>query len=178
MNRLTLLLRHSRDGFNSSVLHERCEGHSNTFTVIPGKRRDSLVDLHRLCGITQMEWSRKLSWDNSCCKSDHRYRAFLFTLANQPNLEVRKFILRTDLRPCAINCSTINGVTMSRGPNLCLHKADRKESDRSYSHLGGSYETHTTVSAGSYAWEMESISMPKPSAPSWSTFSQRRPRMM
>jgi hypothetical protein len=78
--RFNLLWRGSRDGFDSTDFHSRCDGHSNTLTVIL-ETKGNIVG-----GFTPVAWE-----SNCLIKSDSTLRSFLFTLRNPYNIAAKRF---------------------------------------------------------------------------------------
>jgi hypothetical protein len=73
--RLELLYRGSRDGFQSSAFHSRCNGHPTTISLILNKHG------YIFGGYTPIAWS----------SPDASLRSFIFTLKNPHNLAPRIF---------------------------------------------------------------------------------------
>jgi hypothetical protein len=80
----TLLYRGSRDGFSAKEFHSKCDGHSNTLTIIKGKANINNVGyFHQNTNI--MEESifggfASVAWDSSCTsKTDSNSFIFSFT---------------------------------------------------------------------------------------------------
>jgi BTB/POZ domain-containing protein KCTD9 len=69
----TLLYSGSRDGFGAKDFHSKCDGHSDTLTILKAKKSGFIFG-----GFTKTAWSPPNGY-----KSDHS--AFLFSLTNQEN---------------------------------------------------------------------------------------------
>jgi hypothetical protein len=99
----SLLWRGSRDGFKPNVLHNRCDGHSHTLTMIHD------TDGNIFGGYTPLEWESR-EWNgnrdetNSCLKCDNRLKSFIFTLKNPHNIPAKRFALKEDRKQWAIFC--------------------------------------------------------------------------
>jgi hypothetical protein len=71
-----LLYRGTRDGFGSNDFHSRCDGHSNTLTILKAKESKFIFG-----GFTTVEWDISSEY-----KSDPN--AFIFSLTNKENQPV------------------------------------------------------------------------------------------
>jgi hypothetical protein len=69
----SLLYRGTRDGFHSKDFHSKCDGHSNTLTILRAKGSS-----HIFGGYTEAKWDCSNEW-----KSDAN--AFIFSLTNKDN---------------------------------------------------------------------------------------------
>jgi hypothetical protein len=76
----TLLYRGIRDGFVSNDFHSKCDGHSNTLTILKAKQSSYVFG-----GFTAVDWESPAEgkW-----KSDPN--AFVFSLTNKANKPVKK----------------------------------------------------------------------------------------
>jgi hypothetical protein len=95
--RFSLLWRGSRDGFKAQEFHRRCDGHSNTLTVILDTKGNIFG------GFTSVEWESPAL---SRSKGDDSLNSFLFTLTNPHNIPARKFELRSERKHEAIYCDS------------------------------------------------------------------------
>jgi hypothetical protein len=73
----TLLYRATRDGFDSDDFHSKCDGHSNTLTIVKAKHSEFIFG-----GYTTVSWD-----DSSGDKSDPN--AFIFSLTNGDNQSLK-----------------------------------------------------------------------------------------
>jgi hypothetical protein len=87
----SLLWRGSRDGFEASQFHSRCDGHPNTLTLILDTERNIFG------GFTPVEWE-----SGDCWKGDANLRSFVFTLKNPHNIPARRFALKSENKDRAI----------------------------------------------------------------------------
>jgi hypothetical protein len=105
--RFGLLWRGSGNGFRAGDFHGRCDGHTNTLTLI----QDTAGNVFG--GFTPVAWeSRNLSY-KKCLKGDASRTAFVFTLKNPHNAPARRFALKPDMTNEAIFCQ------FSFGPHFC-----------------------------------------------------------
>jgi hypothetical protein len=81
--RLKLLYRASRDGFETSAFHDRCNGHSNTVTLVSSSKGWIFG------GYTPLPWSSREG-----ASSDPSLRSCIFTIKNPHNLAPRIFKLK------------------------------------------------------------------------------------
>jgi hypothetical protein len=153
-NHFEVLWRGSRDGFQASEFHGRCDGHENTLTVILDTNGNIFG------GFTPVRWE---SGDGY--KADNNRKSFVFTLKNPNNIPARKFALMPNNWDKAIDCE-------QRWAS-CFGYSDIAVSDKcnlnneSYSRLGdlrigGSYSNDTglngeRVFTGSYHFKVKEI---------------------
>jgi hypothetical protein len=105
--RLKLLYRGSRDGFDASNFHAKYDNQSHTITFIC-TTKDFIFD-----GYTP------LSWDStSGYKADSSHRSFVFTITNRHNLTSRKFGLKPDHLQYAIYCYALYGPWFGNGNTI------------------------------------------------------------
>jgi predicted RNase H-like nuclease (RuvC/YqgF family) len=97
----TLLWRGSRDGFGAGDFHLRCDGHSNTLTVI----LDTGGNIFG--GFTPVEWKPRTEWPYN--KTDPSLKSFLFTLKNPHNIPARRFALKAERKDRVIYCHSGRG---------------------------------------------------------------------
>jgi hypothetical protein len=101
---ISLLWRGSRDGFEAKEFHGRCDGHSNTLTVILE------ADWNIFGAFTPVKWeSRVWKGDESHFKADDSLKSWLFTLKNPDNLPPKRFVLKSDMKHRAISCRSDGG---------------------------------------------------------------------
>jgi hypothetical protein len=93
-----------RDGFDAWELHNRCDGHKNTLTVILAP--DGLI----FGGFTRAEWE---SGNCGKYKADPSLKSFLFTFKHPDNVPVRRFALKAERKWAAIYCDS------DSGPHFC-----------------------------------------------------------
>jgi hypothetical protein len=96
-----LLWRGSRDGFNATEFHRRCDGHANTLTFILDTK-DNVFG-----GFTPVKWESRTKYPYH--KSDDSMLSFLFTLKNPHNVPSRKFVLKSEKNQFAICCRSESG---------------------------------------------------------------------
>jgi hypothetical protein len=127
-NKWNLLYRGSRHGFRSSDFHERCDGWSNTVTVILTTKGFVFG------GFTP------ISWDSSnSSKADNSLQSFVFSVKNPRNNPPQSFPLVNS--SCAIYCGSSCGPTFG---SYALHVTDEAhENTRSFTNLGKSYQNDT-----------------------------------
>jgi hypothetical protein len=127
---LVLLWRGTRDGFNSTTFHSRCDGHSNTVTFI--------LDIGGFIfgGFTPLPWEITISsW-----KKDESKRSFVFTLKNPSGTEAMKFLLSQP--DDAIYCSSGCGPVFGNGIDICVED-NNNLNKYSSTNLGTGYVNNT-----------------------------------
>jgi hypothetical protein len=105
--KLKLLYRGSRDGFNSSDFHGKCDGQSDTITFIQ-TTKDFIFG-----GYTPLSWDSTSGW-----KADSNHHSFVFTIINPHNFGPRKFALKPDHSQYAIYCSASYGPLFGNGNTI------------------------------------------------------------
>jgi hypothetical protein len=143
----SLLWRGSRDGFRdfrARDFHVRCDGHSNTLTVILDTNRNIFG------GFTPVEWESrewngKFRSENSCSKADPSLKSFLFTIKNPHNVPARRFTLKPETKDEAIYCDS------KWGPHFWdIHVSDNCNSNvLSHTYYFGDNYTNNTGQDGS-----------------------------
>jgi hypothetical protein len=137
-----LLWRGSGDGFKTQEFHRRCDGHSNTLTVILDTKGNIFG------GFTPVEWESrvhngKFERDDNCLKADDSLKSFLFTLKNPHNIAARRFALKAEKKYQAIVCRS------KECPWFGCYTCDIRISDncnantKSYTQLGTTYTNDT-----------------------------------
>jgi hypothetical protein len=122
----SLLYRGTRDGFGAKDFHSKCDGHSNTLTIIKAKGSSYIFG-----GYTTVSWvsSTYTKW-----RSDPN--AFIFSLTNKDNQPV-KMEIKTNEDHRAIICDSEWGPTFGIDINI----ANNANTTRgSFSNLGHSYK--------------------------------------
>jgi hypothetical protein len=128
-----LLYRGSRDGFQATAFHSRCDGHRNTVSFIISKN-DSIFG-----GYTPLAWSSSGGW-----ASDASLQSFVFTIKNPHNLPAQ--IFKQKKEEYAIYDVSTHGPTF--GSNHDFRVFDPFESaTRNYSDLGNTYTNDTGIGA-------------------------------
>jgi hypothetical protein len=126
---LQLLYRGSRDGFNASGFHNKCNGHPNTVTLI-SSTTDSIFG-----GFTPLTWSSRGGW-----VSDPSLQSFVFTIKNPHNLPARLF--KQQKEAYAIYDNSSYGPVFGNGHDLYVYGQWQSPSN-CFSNLGGSYTNDT-----------------------------------
>ena len=148
----SLLYRGTRDGFGSDEFHSKCDGHSNTLTLLKAKGSGFIFG-----GFTCVNWT-----SSSGFKSD--LNAFLFSLTNNVNRPL-KMKVDPDEHDEAIYCNSRYGPTFGGGNDIRIAKNANTTMD-SFSNLGFAYEhpqyAHGTDEAqsflaGSYRFQLDEI---------------------
>jgi hypothetical protein len=148
----SLLYRGTWDGFESRDFHSRCDGHSNTLTILKAKQSEFIFG-----GYTTVSWE---SSTNGKFKSDAN--AFIFSLTNNDNKPV-KMNIDPHEHHGAIFCSSYYGPTF--GQDIILEE-NFNTSMYSYSSLGGTYKhpkyeygtnEARTFLAGSFKFQLDEI---------------------
>jgi hypothetical protein len=120
----SLLYRGTRDGFGSSDFHLKCDGHSNTLTILKAKGSEFIFG-----GYTTIDWESSVQW-----KSDPN--AFIFSLTNKDNTPL-KMKINPNKHEYAIECHSSFGPTFG-----CFEIRIANNSNTtmgSFSNLGDSY---------------------------------------
>jgi uncharacterized coiled-coil protein SlyX len=127
--RFDLLWRGTRDGFNASEFHRRCDGRGNTVTIIEA------IGGFIFGGFTPIAWDSGGGY-----RADPGLRSFLFTLKNPWGVVARKFSLSDS--QYAIFCCASYGPTFGGGH--ALHVANNSDGNTgSYTSLGYAYVNDT-----------------------------------
>jgi hypothetical protein len=130
-----LLWRGSRDGFNATDFHSRCDGHANTLTLILD------TDGNIFGGFTPVEWE-SASWKYKC---DNSLRSFLFTLKNPHNTPAMTFALKPEKKEYAIYAHSSCCPIFGGGHDLRVHSQCNTNTN-SYTHyIGHTYTNNSGV---------------------------------
>jgi hypothetical protein len=146
--RWRLLYRGSRDGFRSLNFHEKCDGQSNTVTVIL-TTNDAILG-----GFTPLGWDSSDEY-----KADNTGKSFVFTLKNARNNPPHKFALSRLSH--AICCFSGQGPTFGGGHDIYI--ADNCNTTSSnYTNCGHSYTNDTGIDnhqvlAGEYNFTVKEV---------------------
>jgi hypothetical protein len=103
--KFSLLWRGSRDGFEATKFHRRCDGHPNTLTVILDTKGNIFG------GFTPLKWESPV-WngnsrdDDNHWRSDDNQKSFVFTLKNPHNIPAKRFGLKAAKKHRAIQCDS------------------------------------------------------------------------
>jgi hypothetical protein len=118
------LYRATRDGFDSNDFHSKCDGKSNTLTILKAKENKCIFG-----GFTTVSWDSSSKW-----KSD--LNALIFSLTNKDNKPLK---MKIDLyrHKNAIYCHSEVGPSF--GVDICIAKNANTTMD-SQSNLGDSYK--------------------------------------
>jgi hypothetical protein len=149
----TLLYRGCRDGFGAVNFHSRCDGHSNTLTILKAKGSSYIFG-----GFTTVSW-----------KSSNKHKsdpdAFLFSLTNKDNKPVKMNIYPNAFYHNAFYCHSENGPSFGGGCDINIANNANTTTD-SYSHLGAFYQHPQyglgtneafTFLAGSFEFQLHEI---------------------
>jgi hypothetical protein len=124
-----LLYRGSRDGFDASAFHSRCDGHPNTVTLI-SSTNDCIFG-----GFTPLTWSSRGSW-----VSDPSLTSFIFTIKNPHNLPARIFKQKQEVN--AIYDDSSYGPLFGYGHDLSVY-GQWQSPNNCHSTLGTTYTNDT-----------------------------------
>jgi hypothetical protein len=156
----SLLWRGSRDGFEAKDFHGRCDGHSNTLTVILDTEGNIFGGFTPLKWESQV-WNRKYWEDDNTWKADDSQKSFVFTLNNPNNIPAKIFSLKAEWKHQAISSNSECGPSFGRGRDVFI--CDKCNTNtQSYTALGYSYTNDTrlsgyTVFTGSQHFQVEEI---------------------
>jgi hypothetical protein len=129
----SLLYRGTRDGFGTNEFHSKCNGKSNTLTLLKAKENNFIFG-----GFTMVSWDSSSGW-----KSDAN--AFIFSLTNKDNQPL-KMKVDPNRHEYAIICNPECGPTF--GADIYIADNANTTMD-SFSNLGCTY------SHPQYAFETE-----------------------
>jgi hypothetical protein len=107
--KLKLLYHGSRDGFNSSNFHGKCDGQSVTITFI-----------HTTKDFIFGDYTPLLLDSTNSYKADSSHRNFVFTITNPHNFGPRKFTLKPDHSQYAIKYNASYGPIFGNGHTLVV----------------------------------------------------------
>jgi hypothetical protein len=127
----TLLYRGSRDGFGASNFHEKCDGKSNTLTVIETTKGFVFG------GFTPIAWDSYSGY-----KADSSQSSFLFTVKNPRGSEGRKFALASSAN--AIYCNSYYGPTFGYNHDIYIANGCNGNAS-SYTILGSAFTNDTGI---------------------------------
>jgi hypothetical protein len=144
----TLLYRGSRDGFQSSNFHGKCDGRSNTVTIILTVN-DGIIG-----GFTPIAWNSRGNYE-----TDHSGKSFVFTLKNARHSPPRKFALSRLTQ--AIFCHSGSGPTFGSGHDIFIANECNATSEN-YTNFGHSYVNDTGIDGkqvllGEYAFTVKEV---------------------
>ncbi len=119
----SLLYRGTRDGFGAKDFHSKCDGHSNTLTILKAKQTSFIFG-----GFASVDWDSSMK-----CKFDPN--AFIFSLKNKDNIPL-KMKINPNYEDRAIRCDSELGPSF--GFDIKLVNNANTTID-SYSNLGDSF---------------------------------------
>jgi len=155
-DKFTLLYRGTQDGFGAKDFHSKCDGHSNTLTIVKVRGSKFIFG-----GFTAVQWDSSGTW-----KSDPN--AFIFSLTNNDN-KLLKMKIHPNQHQYAIRCKPEYGPTFGYGHDIYIATNANKTMD-SCSKLGRTYRhpeyTHGTEEAqaflaGSCQFQLDEIEVYK-----------------
>jgi hypothetical protein len=140
--RFSLLWRGSRDGFKVKEFHVRCDGHSNTLTVILDTKGNIFGGFTPVRWESRV-WNGKYGKDNNCLTADDSLKSFVFTLKNPHNISARRFALKSEMKHQAIYCNSERGPYFGYDrPDIAVFD-DCNTNTRSFTWLGSCYTNNT-----------------------------------
>jgi hypothetical protein len=128
---VVLLYRGSRDGFESEVFHERCDGKSPTVTIV------RTAEGYVFGGYTPVPWAA-----DGGNLPDPSLQTFLFSLKNPYDFPPKKFALKGDQKSFAIYCNRRYGPSFGGGFDFVLCSGCDAQS-KNATNFGYSYENDT-----------------------------------
>jgi hypothetical protein len=148
----SLLYRGTWDGFGTNVFHSKCDGHSNTLTILKAKYSSYIFG-----GFTSVSWE---SPANGKFKSDAN--AFIFSLTNKESQPL-KMKIDPHEHHRAIFCSSYYGPTF--GQDIILEENFNKtmysRSDLGFTYKHPQYACGTNEAesflAGTYEFQLDEI---------------------
>jgi hypothetical protein len=150
----SLLYRATRDGFGGRDFHSKCDGHSNTLTIIKAKQSEFIFG-----GYTTVDWDSSGEW-----KSDPN--AFIFSLTNKDNEPV-KMNIDPNEHHHAIECNSEYGPSFGWDIEIANNS---NTTMNNYSNLGNTYshpqyaigtDEANSFLAGSYKFQLDEIEVYK-----------------
>ena len=121
INKYTLLFRASRDGYKTSNFHSKCDGKSNTVTLV------ETMTGRRFGGFTDVQWDQNSSYKTGS-------NGFIFSLDNNE-------IYYNKNNQYNIYCNSSYGPMFGGGADFCICDSCNS-SNSSYDSSGNSYETN------------------------------------
>jgi hypothetical protein len=140
--KLDLLYRGSRDGFGSSVFHNRCDGRSRTVTIVETAKGFVFG------GYTPLAWKSSPGE----YAADDSLKSFVFTLKNGHGIAPKRFSLKSDGRTSAIVCSSRYGPIFGSGNDFYIGN-NANTGPLSGTNFGDSYANDTGVGSTFLAGE-------------------------
>jgi hypothetical protein len=116
----TLIYRASRDGFEASQFHSKCDRKPNTLVIIKSEHGNVFG------GYTEQDWTP----NDNIMKSD--FNSFIFSLINKKSKPIK---LKSSNPQKAIWSNSVLGPVFGCGPGILIHENSNMNKD-SYSHLG------------------------------------------
>jgi hypothetical protein len=133
---MRLLYRGSRDGFGASNFHNKCDGESNTITIVL-TTKDFIFG-----GFSSLAWD-----SSSQYKVDNSRKSFVFSIHNPHNIKDRKFSLTNPTY--TIYCQSNYGPTFGGGHDIYV--ADNcNNNTNSCTYLGNSYTNDTGIASDQF----------------------------
>jgi hypothetical protein len=155
-----MLTDNSDCGYGAKDFHSKCDGHSNTLTILKAKYSSYIFG-----GFTSVYWEvgtqARGTW-----KSDPN--AFIFSLTNKDNRPI-KMKIKTNFHQSAIRCHSEYGPTFGGGHDIYVANNANLTMD-SVSNLGHSYRhpqydegtnEAKTFLAGSFEFQLDEIEVYK-----------------
>jgi hypothetical protein len=140
--RFSLLWRGSRDGFKVKELHDQCDGHTNTLTVILDTKGNIFGGLTRLKWESWVWNGKNLDEDNRLM-ADDSLKSFIFTLKNPHNISARRFALKSEIKHQAIFCWDKRGPCFGSFPSEIAVSDDCNTTTRCCTSLALTYTNAT-----------------------------------
>jgi hypothetical protein len=131
-----LLYRGSRDGFGASNFHSKCDGESNTVTIIL-TTKDFIFG-----GFSSLTWDSSNQW-----KVDNARKGFVFSVRNPHNIADKKFSLTNPTY--TIYCSSSCGPRFGFGDDIYVGN-DCNNTTNSSTNLGVSYANDTGIAGNQF----------------------------
>jgi hypothetical protein len=132
----SVLWQGGRDGFSASEFHRRCDGHTNTLTMILDTEGNIFG------AFTPVKWESVSEW-----KGDGSQKSFLFTLKNPHKVPARRFALKAEKKHQAICCYFL------RGPHffdIAVCDQCNANTSSSTSNFGSSYTNDTGLNGKTF----------------------------
>ena len=146
----SLLYQGSRDGFLASHFHSRCDGKSNTLTIV----KSNIGNIFG--GFTSAHWNSSGSWQED-------KNSFLYSLINKENRHL--IFEHSSSNKYSIGSIKQYGPIFGAGNDICIFDSSNSNTS-SYSNLGNTY-THPeypfnspkakTILAGTYNFQVVEI---------------------
>jgi len=128
----TLLYRATRDGFGAKDFHAKCDGHSNTLTVVKVSDTPFIFG-----GFASVSWQSTGGYGNDCDNYKSDSDAFIFSLINGDNEPCK---IKSTYPQHSISCLTDHGPIFGDGHDFVIKLKDNADQlKKSFTQTGHTY---------------------------------------